>query len=245
MVEGSFDKLTTSDCFTFDVRDGRFRIFNNGQEQTPDKAVSMLSYDREKGPKILSKMPKVGNVTRAYVDAGLLQFDKIVSIDTNSKAFESDTVCVMATVMMTPSKILGNVVLKDPRTIAIEFWNPTDLPERVGWLLAMQAILDTEEYASGARFGVIIDSDLGNLENYNAREMEIVPGFVLPDQMTLIYGSADNKNDTAINKMINMTDRASNSVHRRIAAAGYVRSGDTYSTFFTDWRQWSDIELSV
>lgn len=245
VVEGSFNQPMIADSFAFRPSGGRVGIFFNGREQIPDRVASLITYDRSKGRKVLSKMPGISSATMAYVDTGLLQFDKIVSIDTNTKDVDSNRACVVASVMMTPHVKLGGLELRGAQAIAIEFWNPVYPPERIGWRMIMDAVSETNEYICGKRYGIIVDSELGRMDAFNSREEEILPGFMLPERMTMIYGSSDSKNDSAVNKMLHMTDKASNAIHSRMAADGYSRSEDNISDSYTDWRQWSDVELAA
>jgi len=225
----------------FNLVDGSVGLYLDETQRTTLSAISTLSYNREKGPKVLSQISSEGINTRAYVDANLPQFKNIIAIDTNYKSVGADKVCVVAAIVTTPSMHLGKVRLKATKCLAIEFWNPLALPERIGWRLVMDAISDTEEYKNGGSFGVIVDSELGNINSFNTRELDILPKYRLPDRMTMIYGSSDKKTDSAINRLIHLTDAISKSIHSKIELNNFSRSGDSISNYFTDEYHWENV----
>jgi len=241
VVEGYFSEPTAINNMRFNILDGSVGFFLNDERKPTSTAISTLSYEGENRKKILSQIPSEGSGTKAYVDANLPQYDNIVAIDTNYKSIGKEQVCVVAAVAASPSMHPGKVRLRVTKCLAIEFWNPITLPERIGWRLAMGAIMDTEEYVNGESFGVIVDSELGNISSFNKRESEILHQFNLPDRMTMIYGSSDKKTDSAINGLMHLTDKTSNAIHKQISSNGYCKSGESISNYFTDERHWDNV----
>lgn len=61
-------------------------------------------------------------------------------------------------------------------------------PERLGWHHVV-TVLELAKVTG--RIALVVDSDLGSHATLNAREEELLPGFSLPPNFTLLYASAD------------------------------------------------------
>lgn len=90
-----------------------------------------------------------------------------------------------------------------PLTV-LEFWNAEIHPEVLGWYALMGAIKEQEDM-SGKKIGVIVDSNLGDIDKYNSREKPLFGNEYIPPNVTLIYASADKK-DSIANKLIWLCD---------------------------------------
>ncbi len=71
----------------------------------------------------------------------------------------------------------------------------------------IDGLLRSELFNSNWAYGIVVDSDLDILQKINAREEPIFDDFFIPENVTLIYASADSGKETLINKLIRATDR--------------------------------------
>lgn len=61
------------------------------------------------------------------------------------------------------------------------------------------------------QIGIVVDSELGHIKEFNSRERYIIDSFYLPQNFKLIYASAD-KNDTVLNWAIKQCDIAAGEI---------------------------------
>jgi len=250
VVEGSFDNPVTSNNFRLNLKNGRVGFYLDSKANDElSSYIATLRHDKDggKGHKVISRVYSKGGDIRAFVDTNLLKFNYVVAVDTNEKKIGEDRVCVSVAMVASPSAVPGKVlltVIKNEGHV-IEFWNPVERSERVGWKIAIEVIVGTSAYLNGGTFGVIVDSELDSLNLFNSRELEITPGFTLPERITMIYGSADKKNDSAINKFINLADKTANSVFEDIQLKGFNRSRVSSSDLYTDEFHWVNVKIPV
>ncbi|MHB8222677.1 MAG: hypothetical protein ACYDHV_07520, partial [Desulfurivibrionaceae bacterium] len=79
----------------------------------------------------------------------------------------------------------------------------------IGWMLLIKHIQSEIKYTKFNKIGIIVDSDLGNLKEYNSRNQPIFDNFLLPEKFQLIYASSDTGKDLFANKMLKYADKAS------------------------------------
>jgi hypothetical protein len=84
--------------------------------------------------------------------------------------------------------------------------------EKTNWIRFIKDIQLKPTYSSKHYFGIIVDSDLGHLSEINKREVPILDNFYLPQNIQLIYASADKKNDTFLNEAISFCDKIAKQV---------------------------------
>jgi hypothetical protein len=73
----------------------------------------------------------------------------------------------------------------------------------------LQSIRCSPTYRPHFQFGLIVDSDLENLERYNNRELPVYGDFYLPQNMKFIYASSEIASETYTNMMIALADKES------------------------------------
>lgn len=81
----------------------------------------------------------------------------------------------------------------------------TERPENCNWYRLIDFIKNHKIYNSKQKIGLIVDSDLGEIVNYNNRLKPIYKDYFLPDNFTLIYATSDKK-DSLLNLMIKLCD---------------------------------------
>ena len=73
----------------------------------------------------------------------------------------------------------------------------------------------TGAYTTQTRYGIITDYDLLHHHSYNHKTKELTPNFLLPNNVELIYASADKKNDSIKNRMIHLADKLSKEIREK------------------------------
>ncbi|HEY5368098.1 MAG TPA: hypothetical protein VIJ75_03835 [Hanamia sp.] len=142
----------------------------------------------------------------------LERYKHIIAIDTNTKLIES-------TIFTQPTKVsLGAAVVfveedKVPKlkTINRPFLASFNslIPENENWVQLIELFRKECQCADSRKIGLVVDSDLGNIESYNRREKPIFKDYLLPEEFELIFAS-DKVSDNLFNEMIKRCHYLSN-----------------------------------
>jgi hypothetical protein len=133
------------------------------------------SYERESGKKkVLTTGPVIPDA--CFINPSLLvaDFDHVFAIDTNTKNIGKDMVSVAAVTYCHVNLQKGTQICLSVPTLTAwyEYRNVQGSPEKVAWKELVEAILRNPESLIG-KIGLIVDSDLGNHEAFNKREIPI------------------------------------------------------------------------
>lgn len=170
----------------------------------------------------------------------LKSFAHVFAVDTNTITVGSVVVSVTASLRATHIDIDGSGAWSaqiEPLPM-IEFHDARVPPERLGWRAVLQMMAT---FHLTGRTALIVDSELGSHDALNRREAEIVPGVLLPDEVTLVYGSSDAGTVESVgNKMLAVCDREARAVFRRIrlgdeGSASPFRRGGSECASFRHW----------
>jgi hypothetical protein len=134
----------------------------------------------------------------------LERYKHIIAIDTNTKLIES-------TIFSQPTKVsLGAAVVfveeeKVPKLKTINYpflasFNSI-VPENENWVQLIELFRKECQCSDPRKIGLVVDSDLGNIESYNRREKPIFKDYLLPEEFELIFAS-DKVSDNLFNKMV-------------------------------------------
>ena len=193
-------------------------------------------YKRKKGLKVLLS----GNANDQFVmhnESVLQGYQNIFSIDTNTKKIDGNSISVSVIVHAYIEKIDDGFILNLAARTAFEFWNASVSPESLGLFALVNALLANEELADKST-GVIVDSDLGNLDSINNQKQEILNGLFLPEKYKLIYASSDVGVNGA-NKLIKLCDKKSNETLQHIrelsSKDNLVQSDEYPCEYFRQW----------
>ena len=179
---------------------------NEAGETLPASVVnSKLYYDRETKPKIIayseSSTPPFQNASLS-----LREYKYLCAIDTNTRKIQGRIVSVSII-------CLGMWVNEGEHTrfsfwpeVFMDFLDFTGKPERFAWSKFLKLIEKGDDYNGTNTFGVIVDSDLGDIPRINNRQIPLYEDYYLPQQMKLIYASSD-KLGTVQNVMIKKCDQ--------------------------------------
>lgn len=181
---------------------------------TPMEAVhAVRSYNREKKPKILSRVPQPQNSVSLDVNRILLRdYDVICAVDTNTRTIESRQISVVGTSLVTNKMIGGRDGIRTAwhysTPFCLEYGGLRPAPENFGWIGAAATLMRRDMIRAHDRVALVVDSDLGNIDSYNARTMPVVLDILLPEQITLVYATSDSGTECILNKAMWAADRA-------------------------------------
>lgn len=96
------------------------------------------------------------------------------------------------------------------RPIEFPFITEADLekPENRNWVCIINFMIANCNCNDERKIAIVVDSDLGNIQKYNNKEIPIYNGFYLPDNFELIFAS-DKVTDNIFNLMIRASHKIS------------------------------------
>jgi hypothetical protein len=188
--------------------DGSVELLRDGVPLIPEKAYHDVSYSRGKGPKILNRMPidparLVVNQYRHFKD-----FNLLYAIDTNTRNVNSEKISISCVVLCKITAVEEDHMTAEYAPIhCLEFRNIKQFAENIAWMKAIQFVISHPLYGPNLKIGFIVDSDLGKLSAYNSRSLPIYGDFYLPQNVELIYASADVGKEFLENQLISVCDK--------------------------------------
>ena len=176
----------------------------------------------------------------------LLSYDHLIAVDTNTRYLNDSTVSSTAAFHLIPDSHEKGVAHCRAAVIAlIEFWNVVGKPENLGWYQVLQAIAEHPEYSAG-KIGLIVDSDLGNHQAFNNREMPIFGDFYLPANVTIIYASDSGGTELLSTKMIKYCHDLALDLYKKENLLLQVENLEpSGNSTFTHYRQWDTENMEL
>lgn len=175
---------------------------------------SEVTYERPKGPKVLSRIPqRHRDISFGSSNALLKNYEFVCAVDTNTRTIRDGRVSVTGIIVLRPfvlptvRELQRGWKLEAP--FCLEFLDIREKPENWGWMAAHQMLREQGLIGAATRVGRIVDSDLGNLNNYNAHKSPVIRDDLLPDTMQLIYASSDAGKENVVNRALSTADSAS------------------------------------
>ncbi|MGD9590071.1 MAG: hypothetical protein AB7Q37_18315 [Pyrinomonadaceae bacterium] len=188
-------------------------------------------YNRDgKPPKILRQHRNPGQSQVAFPFKSEI-YDRYFAVDTNYMEFEDKLLCVTGCVFVNHQIDKDGVLKKGvpiqivvlPRLIFLAVKGTK--PERYGWMKVIEGIVISQYYDPSMSFGAIVDSDLDDLMKIEKGEIDLVPGFKLPQNINLIYASTDAGKENLLNRIISAADKiSSDSLSEAIESAQIYRN---------------------
>lgn len=211
----------------FDENDGIFTFKDsNGNKVVPNSITISDSYPKQSGkPKILNTIRTENNQINLNQNDNLSNFDWLFSIDTNYKKHNESVISISCSSFfildLKEPKLVKGIAKQDWHAkvimqTAFIFRNPTVNPELVGWQELINRIKKNPEYRDNLKIGIVVDSELGNLNKINNHEMPIIGEHFLPANFHLIYASSDAGADYPHNKIIRICDKVANAIWKHI-----------------------------
>ena len=187
---------------------------------------SETTFNRPKGRKVVSRVPIPGEAQFNINDAIEKNFDVIFAIDTNTRKIRGCSISVSGVIQC------QKVFAIDPFGVACRYWQyftPFCMefieakykPENLGWMMLINYLTSSMRDILKKRIGIIVDSDLGNLNQYNLRTSPIYGEVFLPKNIQLIYASSEVGRDLFPNQMLKFADNAS-TIFLRALESGHI-----------------------
>lgn len=160
----------------------------NGQLVVPKRIEVGTVYHRSKGPKIITRAAANPADILLDVNRHFTNYDWIFAADTNTRTIGAEAVSVTGIFLVRDISFTG------PQWSATLFPQPSlELrdarmpPERIGWRYLMWLVARSK---LEGKIAVFVDSELDQLAALNKREKELLPSFLVPENVTLLYGSS-------------------------------------------------------
>ncbi len=115
----------------------------------------------------------------------LQRYDKIIGVDTNTKNIIGQTFSIGIA-----CHLIGQINHNDstikwtfiPINQLFVLHGKGDKIENRNWKQVIEFILQHKNYQQGERIGIIVDSDLENIDSFNSRQKPIIPDFLFAGQ---------------------------------------------------------------
>lgn len=148
------------------------------------------------------------------LDALKSQYQHLIAIDTNTINIENKIYGV--TVAYAVPKELKFYENNEIPYIPLCAYVLVDIaegvnPEKIGWNLVLTRNINPANFRSGNLLGIIVDSELGDHDRINSREIPYYENNILPDYANLIYAS-DATADSLPNQMIRHCDSTAKNI---------------------------------
>ena len=182
------DSIEIGECATILISDKegiQLVDHDTGEIQTIDVPIDIF-YERSNGKeKILNQII----ASHIDPDKALLMHDIVIAVDTNTI---NDT-SVTAIAQMCFTGETNGVIDVNCKVIN-----------------AVYSQLQNKK--QNKTVAIVVDSELGALQQYNKREKPLVQGFYLPPGFTLVYASADTGMEFIANQLIRICDKCASEV---------------------------------
>lgn len=147
----------------------------------------------------------------------LTNFDSIAAIDTNDFEYSGRNLSISASYFC---KNLKESVSKSAEAVSLPFFIIENIQhelnaEVIGWHLFIKHIIPILNLNKGSKLALVVDSELGKHEAINSRTLPYYDNYLLPENVSLIYASADTGN-SPINKLIKECDKNSKKIFKQM-----------------------------
>lgn len=212
--------LPKNENFLISYDKGQFIISNKDGIPYDLGPQSMTrSYRGENKQRIIAQATSLDFVTD-HVGSWTENFDFVFAMDTNTHPQKCDDFfCSAAAIyygdIQKVNEYERNMTCRP--FMIIDWYHSWQMKiEPVTWMEAIKKL--QEIIPSDKKVGIVIDSELGNLEGYNNRTIPIFGQWFLPDNYTFMYATAD-ANDEWCNKMIKQCDKTATQRLKEIIAS--------------------------
>ena len=182
--------------------DGTFKVINSTTGELIESNYMVTGYIGENKWRTTTQINSDQDDNTHSLEQKLNRYNHIFAIDTNTKII-SNTIFPIATKISVGVSV--KLIIEPNSFLVATIEHPflasfnSDKPENENWMTFITVLKDL--YSPTDKIGIVVDSDLGNIEDYNSRKKPIFNDFFLPDGFELIFAS-DKVNDNIFNQMI-------------------------------------------
>lgn len=162
-----------------------------------------------------------GFLSSPYLSECLLTYDIVYAIDTNSIKTKSG-LFVSVGCAMEIDDFYQKVKNRETKLTIIcretmFAHREIQLGEKLS-LIGLISLILKEKISKNPdlKVGIVTDHDLGNIDKYNSRKIPILNSLYLPENIKLIYASADKKNASFLNQLMSMCDKRATEILNRL-----------------------------
>lgn len=188
---------------------------DTGKSISPISSALSFAFQKTQKPqsKILGRTVLDPDLICVDVTKALGQYDQILAVDTNTKEINGEIISVCCVVkcqldLSESPKFTANAW----PDACIEVRNITEAPERLFWEVVLRGIVKSEGYEKLGSVAIVVDSELGRLDDMNNRTEAIRADYMLPEKCSLIYASADKGREWIGYHLIKLCDRVASIV---------------------------------
>jgi hypothetical protein len=175
----------------------------------PSEVAIETYYDRGKKRKILSAFYFENELPPSTPHRAMERFDQFYAVDTNTVSFDGFGKVSVTIAMQASTTQVGNAYGHFSAESFAEFGrqNVSGNPEISGWVELINIIRSDQENF-GKKIGIVVDSELGRIQQINSRQIPLIDGFYLPQNFELVFATdASGSEEFFPNKMIRACDR--------------------------------------
>jgi hypothetical protein len=185
-----------------------FDAINNELKATLDHNNELIAstkqiqgYFGENKIRILSEIPKDPNDHTLDLHKKLIRYDSLLAIDTNSKIINEINFSVGFSCQLEYQLFEEQIQWTFQPVQFFVIIGINGKPENRNWGSLIEFIKAHPNYNSNHLIGIIVDSDLGEISDYNKGNKPIIDDFLLPNNFELIFAS-DKSSDNVLNAAI-------------------------------------------
>jgi hypothetical protein len=203
-------------------KDGKIELLKDGKPIQPLEMFKSTSYKKQNGrERCISRVPLTVSKNLSFEET-IHDYDLLFAVDTNTKESSKHDIKSITSIVETKieKKTQSNEVIHNILIYFQTFFATKEKKEKVeneGWVQAIRYIAQKypEEFSS-KKIGIVVDSDLKFLNQYNSGELPIVEDKYLPENITLIFASSSTSKDTIYNHLIADADDLSNKFFQQL-----------------------------
>lgn len=191
-------------------------FFRNGFALATDASSVAVSYERlSKSAKIITKVDSVAGKLAVCPNLALMDYDALIAVDTNTIMLNGVAVSITCVVQFFLKEDGNGVILYSAAPHRFEFNNIQDKPENYAWREVVRQLLRSPDYTPQKKITVVVDSDLGSIDEYNSGVKPLFEDFFLPENIQLVYASSEiGTTEYAANGIMKFCDTEASAVLR-------------------------------
>lgn len=187
-----------------DFVNGTSKVINARTNEVFGNKSLVLGYIGENKKRITTEIETNSDDHNFCFNLKLNRYKHIIAIDTNSFTFKSEIVnreiklgFGIALLLVEDEKGTSIIPINQPFVTSV---NP-EKPENENWVRVIELLRKECQCTDSRKVGIVVDSDLGNINDYNKRLKPIYGNYFLPEEYELIFAS-DKVKDNVFNWMI-------------------------------------------
>lgn len=195
----------------FDMTKGTSKVINATTNEVFKNSGLTLGYEGANKRRITTEIKTNPDDHSFCFNLKLNRYKHIVAIDTNSFTYKSSI--INEEVQMGVGIALA--LIEDDKGKRVEAINVPFVtsancqkPENENWIQLIELLRASCKCSDPRKVGIVVDSDLGNIDAYNKQDKPIYGNYYLPNDYELIFAS-DKVNDNIFNRMISESHKLS------------------------------------